>query len=101
MNVGEALNKAADLIERDGWYGGGGSSRAGAACASNAISWANGNAYSPAHLALIRYIGGVGLTDVFDWNDASERTAAEVVEVLRACAVVEEARESALVSVDA
>jgi hypothetical protein len=87
----EALNRAADRIESHGWY-----SRAGGGlgdCASNSIQRVAGVGH-PAQRALVAYLGGIHLSSIWDWNDAPERTQAEVVEVLRACALVEAAREN-------
>ena len=91
MKTSEVLNTAADIIEKQGWWQDG--RDAVGVCASNAIARASEIGYHPAHERFIDHIGGVKLQDIFDWNDAPGRTAAEVVETLRAAAVIAEARE--------
>lgn len=92
MKTSEVLDRAADLIEERGWARPGDWSST--LCASNAIVRASGETYAPAHDALVLYLGGDGhVHGIFAWNDAPGRTAAEVIEVLRACAVIEAAKE--------
>lgn len=100
------LNGAADRIQMYGWrQGNAGSARPGGApngsCASNAIlRFARSLGYGAfesldANEAFSRYIGGDGFPEsIFRWNDAAERTEAEVVAALRACAAIEASREA-------
>lgn len=112
MHAHETLNGAADLIERDGWCQHSYVEPNGARCAAEAISevvygqksaevaygqksqdgqdgsrawWAAVRAFSR-YLGLKRYIG------IECWNDAKGRTAEEVVEAMRAAALVAEAQ---------
>lgn len=113
----EVLNLAADLIEERGWTRGGGADGEGwhptpgsttPLCLEGAIRAASGmddKHNCPAWLVVSRYLRGRPdaipspiLADgviVFGWNDRPHRTQAEVVEVLRATAVIEAARETA------
>jgi len=104
----EVLNRAADLIEERGWATGvtgwrvggrlcleGGIIAAigGATAADQPLAWA-----CPAYAAVGDYLGRPALSvcgdrELWKWNDRPERTASEVVEVLRACAVIEASRE--------
>lgn len=88
MNTSSILNKAADLIEH---FGFGTGSTAGGLCVIQAIYRANKDGHIAAR-ALEAYLG-IDYA-AHQWNDAPGRTATEVVEALRACAVIEEARES-------
>lgn len=99
MQTSEVLNKAADLIEVEGWWQdrpGGGVGK----CASNAISTVAQReqvSILPAHIAFAEHVG-VGrplVRNIADWNDAPERTATEVIEALRAAALIEAAKENA------
>lgn len=54
----------------------------------------------PAYMAVSGYLDRTPLPPVaplkdalWQWNDAPDRTASEVIEVLRACALIESARE--------
>jgi hypothetical protein len=95
MLVSQVLNEAADDIQRDGWW----SDYHGddGQCAANAISKAcdrfDLGIRRACQAALIAHLGGTALPDIWRWNDHPDRTAAEVIEVLRACAVIEQARE--------
>lgn len=115
----EVLNKAADLIEQYGWRGlaqegdedGGAWGGIGKPmCLEGGILAALGvrtdeGRYPdegfprsdfqacPSYRAVQQYLGG--LADVWVWNDVPHRTKEEVIEVLRACAVIEEAKEKA------
>lgn len=108
-SVAETLNLTADHIQEHGWWSKiHGSVDAGGGvtipwCASNGISAVAGgaNAGMSARRAFAVYLGGTGCHDIYDWNDAPERTAAEVIEVLRAAAVIEAAKEAAPVEVTA
>ena len=120
MNVSDTLNTAADLIEERGWRQGPGGWDGYVAddqrlCLEGAIMAAagitderRGSMYGygevcPAYAAVARYLDkperpGLSMETPRDawlwhWNDKIERTAAEVVETLRAAAVIAEARE--------
>lgn len=90
MNVSEILNKAADLIEPQGaWVQGKWSTDGGKClCAEGAIAIAAELSFftavegSPAGRALAEFIGD----PIPVWNDAPDRTQAEVVAALRAAA---------------
>jgi copper chaperone CopZ len=102
QTVAETLNRAADLIEAEGWRQHGLGRPGGPHCAIGAIRRVDGipevevfpskgtHTYEAAEV-LLAHTGFV--TDVADWNDAPERTAAQVVEVLRAAAVIAAAKE--------
>jgi hypothetical protein len=97
MQTSEVLDRAADLIEERGWW----QDRrdfpwlSGGLCAANAIASAQDcNGYQRAYDALIAYLGVPDLSDIWRWNDEPDRTSAEVIEVLRACAVIEASREA-------
>lgn len=115
MLVSETLNRAADLIEERGWYSVGsryrrtrwqadpwGSLESGDAfCVEGAVAAVlgirviagSGNMElrsCPAYLSLQGYLGEVSPAG---WNDDRDRTPAEVIEALRACAVIEASRE--------
>jgi hypothetical protein len=110
MNTSDVLNRAADLIEERGWSQGsgwclGGRDSGGALCLEGGIRVAAQE--FDIHQAAIHVVRDY-LTDTrpeainpacgtvipFSWNDAYGRTAAEVIEVLRATAVIEAARET-------
>lgn len=96
MNIDETLDKAAELIELDGWTQGT-FHHGGRHCALGAIAkvvsgvdhqdssvieqllWEEYDA-ADAHVALVETIGGV---TVAEWNDKPGRTGAEVVAALR------------------
>lgn len=102
----EILNRAADLIEERGWTSGPrGMEVDGPLCLEGAIGAVIGAevigglrpfyAYSdveacPAGTAVIAYLGE---QHPDQWNDRPGRTATEVIEVLRAVAVIEAARK--------
>lgn len=110
MKTSEVLNKAADLIEERGWTQGPlGWDATGPLCALGGIGAALdcrtiGDTYcmwelaeTPEVAAVADYLGvavGPEGGGVYNWNDAPGRTAAEVVEVLRAAAIVEAAKET-------
>ena len=119
MNTSEVLNRAADLIEERGWATGncGMDASPGAAlCLEGALGAAMGvavvdglSAYpiydyteievAPVYQILQDYLAW--MSDLYMWNDRRDRTQAEVVEALRACAVIEAAREHEAVEVSA
>ncbi len=114
--VSEVLHEAADIIERQGWERCGGMEPGtGPRCLMGAIGQAidapvldmrpifNKHCYSyaaverhPAHAAVAEHIDDAVASawGIFHWNDAKDRTAEDVIGVLRAAAVIEEARES-------
>ena len=118
MNTSEVLNRAADVIEERGWTQGGDSNDQpwdgpNGVCLEGGIAAAAGldrrfggfpDLYNgcPAYEAVVSHLGlnpmpkrgGAPIMDaVWQWNDKPGRTASEVIEVLRACAVIEAARE--------
>lgn len=114
MQTSEILNKAADLIEERGWTKGvqgwtEDPEHRGKLCMEGGISAASGVGRNdfwafldcPAYRAVAGYLGvdvegikrGSG-RGVWEFNDASGRTANEVIEVLRAAALIEQAKEN-------
>ena len=94
--VPKVLRRAADLIEKHGWWQDGrdGISYPGKRCVMIAVSDAcdeNGDLdfrirdTENASQTIKEYLG---ITNVFHWNDAPERTAEEVVNVLRVVAAL-------------
>jgi hypothetical protein len=112
VETSEVLNRAADLIEERGWVRGQGwpgvsSALTGevyegtALCLEGGVMAAlgvSGHAgydawfHCPARVAVQEYLA-IGQTAPFHWNDREGRTVGEVIEVLRACALIEAARE--------
>lgn len=103
MQTSEVLNTAADLIESRGWVqgtsgwdkGAGGLCLEGGILAAMGLDRANVADFGvwidcPARHAVRSYLDDPA---PYDWNDEPGRTASEVVEVLRACAVIEASRE--------
>ena len=106
----DVLNKAADLIEERGWGSGpeawDGEDGSGL-CIEGAILAALGISIDarstvlwtcPAYVAVADYLDRPRRAaeygrDLWKWNDEDNRTASEVIEVLRACAVIEASRE--------
>jgi hypothetical protein len=113
----EVLNRAADLIEERGWSQGTGwclnGDQGGPLCLEGSIRVAAALDILVARpvLNVVRdYLTDTRPLDInafagyvipFSWNDAYDRTAAEVVEVLRAAAVIEAAREQKMAEVSA
>ena len=106
MKVSETLNKAADLIEERGWAQGsaGWAESESGLCLEGGIQAATGMlshtgiTECSAYRAVWNHLRtdsrwGFFRTNLFDWNDVGGRTANEVIEVLRACALIESARE--------
>lgn len=111
MKTSEVLNKAADLIEERGWGQGPRTwtTEGAELCLEGAIAAAMGknanrsprfeNGIWPEDIQTCP--AGAAVRDHLEWthaylcmwNDKTERTADEVIEVLRACAVIEAARE--------
>jgi len=119
MPTSEVLNRAADLIEERGWGQGGGTWAAceGAICIDEAVARALGftgcNAFpsqggiwpqdldeTAPSVAIREYLDFHGY-NLYHWNDSPGRTASEVIEVLRACAVIEASREREAAEVSA
>lgn len=114
--VSETLNTAADLLQERGWVGRGDGwdwhGSGGPVCLEGAIyaalgrpaHWLGGGWTSkeindcPAGEAVRRHIETADA--LWHFND-TRRTAAEVIEVLRAAAVIEEARENESAAVEA
>jgi hypothetical protein len=97
LTVSETLYRAADLIEERGWGGlAPGVVYESSYCAGNAI-FASGPNWAAAQAVLIEHIGGKSIGDIWRWNDSPERTKAEVIEALRAAAVIAASRETAAV----
>lgn len=111
MNTSEILNRAADLIEERGWSkgvdawtpeSGGGLCLEGAIMAAAGITRhidaPNCHAYRSVRLHLgdrcrNAVLPGADDDRLWAWNDTVARTAEEVIEVLRACALIEASRE--------
>ncbi|GAA1701776.1 DUF6197 family protein [Fodinicola feengrottensis] len=94
MTPSEVLVKAADLIDKHGWWDGQGDlpSPGGSLCAALAIRWIAPNSDSwpiqRAAFARLADFAGIPLNDgslaIADWNDA--HTHVEVVTAMRAAA---------------
>lgn len=113
----DVLNKAADLIEERGWaFGTGwlGTEEPGGLCVEGAIQAATGVAVGPGYRCPAYFAVATHLEQfvLFTWNDnlpwdatngfrwvggtkesATEFGKSRVIEVLRACAVIEASRE--------
>lgn len=128
MLTSEVLDRAADEIERRGWVQGSGWNldSGGPTCLEGAIAtvleWDRDMPMSfgalsacPAGQAVRAYLdmnpkigearewctgsgAATACAPLFYWNDTPGRTAAEVIEVLRAAAMVERTREAAAVA---
>jgi hypothetical protein len=114
MKTSDVLNEAADLIQQRGWtqgiFGWGDIDPNSGLCLEGGIAAASGIGMihdtstldtpsikaCPAYKAVAAYLdmgGPFCRGALWTWNDAVDRTAAEVIEVLRAAAVIEAARE--------
>lgn len=82
--LADELLRAADLLVKDGWCQGYHQRADGARCVSRALDHA-GNSLA-ARLAFTDYLGGSHKVSLWSWNDASNRTADEVISALRDCA---------------
>lgn len=123
LPVSEVLDRAADQIEERGWGAGGRGwgynpgdgtlDQDAPLCIEGGILAALGYPYQfdngtrwreefvacPAYVAVAGYLGLTGaFDDVYSYNDANGRTEGEVIATLRACAAVEAARESSIVT---
>ena len=122
-SVSDTLNRAADLIERRGWGQGpstwGDSAARSRLCVEGAIAAVSGVSMldledigegvtphrneleaCPAYKAMVDYLQWKQ-PFLFTWNDKAGRTKEEVIEVLRAAAVIEAAKESKTTEVEA
>jgi ATP:corrinoid adenosyltransferase len=114
MNTWEVLERAAEKIERDGLckgYQGGGDGEPN--CALGAIAWANGKSLPCGIRDHVLTLPGVQELNrampedietfsgmrVAHWNNRDERTAAEVISMMRAVAATEKARAARLLPV--
>jgi hypothetical protein len=107
MKTSEVLYGAADHIAVFGHHKGSGAEDSGlpltqsAVCTLGALTVVEinneGAPYIAARDALRTHLGG----NIVAWNDAPERTAAEVIATLRAAAVIEAAKEQAAVDTPA
>ena len=116
MNTSDVLNKAADEIERRGWTAKGTDGWVGFAAADGPVCMEGGIMAAlgvswhetvlvelwqcPAYQAVETYLhgaaereGGVPASPLWRFNDATGRTASEVVATLRAVALIEAAKE--------
>lgn len=86
MNAAEILDRAANLLDRDGWIQGHLCGHDGEHCALGGILdvTTNDDPYAQAVDAVERVLGGA--LDV--WNDAPERTKDEVTSTMRSVAAV-------------
>lgn len=121
MRTSEVLDLAADTIQERGWthvgedWGGGWKvdvwgRDGGPVCIEGAIGAVIGcnPAFMcesvnncPAGIAVKEYLGIAPWATLYDFNDEPGRTAEEVIEVLRATAAVERAKEESLERVNA
>ena len=123
MNTSEVLNRAADLIEERGWRqgpAGWDNDQGSRLCLEGGILAALETSFSdidlrewfmdcPAYVAVANYLelpsgrdlAGHDNRAIWRFNDDPGRTQSEVVEVLRACAVIEASREREVVEVSA
>jgi hypothetical protein len=96
LTVPDILRRAAQVLAERGWCQGDYEDEQGHVCARGAINlvvtglpWEEGE-HNPlatsAAWALAKYLNGYWAADVSDWNDAAERTEAEVRAALLAAA---------------
>jgi hypothetical protein len=94
MENSEALNAAADHIQIFGHRKHGLGEQGQPTCALGALQAVTGgrdaNGWMQPGIKLLRYIER---PDVAVWNNAPERTAEDVIAAMRACALIEAARE--------
>lgn len=92
MQVHEVLNKAADILERDGWCQRSGRGESGERCSTSAISDAtplgDDLTFHTARRVFQKYVwrNHAEVKLVYEWNDEPERTKEQVIDALRACA---------------
>ncbi len=80
MTAAEVARKAADLLERDGWCQWNLCSDNGEHCLAGALMDTDPDTW----YRVTRFVGErVGTPYVTDWNDEPERTAHEVIALLR------------------
>lgn len=106
MKTSEILNRAADDLERFGWcVANWWPEPTAPACVEGAMKrvcsrdiedYSPHTSYFPAKAAFRAHVGTYGWV----WNDAPGRTKEEVIEALRACAVIEAAKESSSASIE-
>lgn len=98
MRTSEVLYKGADLIVERGWNQGDAPGPNGEVCLVQAVADVTRNHVTVWFRAIDAVSDFLGWQTVqgpiHKWNDAKGRTAAEVVEVMRATAALEEARET-------
>jgi hypothetical protein len=95
MTPAEVLEKAADVIDERGHCKGKLIDSSGRVCITGAICFAiNGYAGGRPVGGITQYLHAVIGRDVISWNDAPERTAAEVTSTMRAVAAVLRAQEA-------
>lgn len=85
MSISQVLFKAAQIIERDGHTKGTLEDSQGRVCLFGAVSKAeSGDAYSGGWEKFKTACNILGMTpnDAVDWNNAPERTAEEVIDML-------------------
>lgn len=90
--VAQVLRDAAELIERDGWRQGGLVGEHTAVCIIDAIFAAGPRRGYQSIVDAVKAHLGVGVA-LSTWNDAPDRTEAEVLAALRACADEQEASD--------
>jgi hypothetical protein len=110
MNTSDILNKAADLIEEHGWRNDGGgwfSCPPDPMCVEGALRVAAHSCTTSRAEAAMHYrrakselAAHVGMYP-WVWNDRVSQSATEVIEVLRAAALIESARERETAQVSA
>lgn len=95
MKAYEILNKAADLLETNGWCHGYYKDMDGNLCAAGATYEADHSGSVDADHVLLEYVStqrDIPWPSVEAWNDTPGRTPEEVIEAMRAAAVIEQAR---------
>lgn len=94
MKVSEILSKAADLIEPEGkWTKMFYETHDGRFCAYGAIDYVCHSEYQSVRRAAERLRDVIGSTHIAPWNDAPERTQAEVVAALRQASTLAKEQE--------
>jgi hypothetical protein len=94
----EKLRAAADLLSTDGWIQGAPSDEHDRYCMVGAVNVVTEDAdvYVDAIEAVEAVLDHLGALSIADWNDEPERTAEQVIAVLRETAAEEDARAAAL-----